>query len=112
MGTRNHVVPEDLAEDMPYQVGMPWMCLPEEDCHTKKDFRTRPPDEEKRNCSSGSTVAIVGESNLLSRCRSFRKAVRIMATVRLVFIKWRTYKRPREWISFFPQDTSGQQRIC
>ncbi len=84
MGTRPTMIPGNMGENSPYQMGLPWMYQPVESWPVRKDF-TPPPTEECRKDVTQATCAIArivkGKLTYPSRATSRAKLVRIFGYV-------------------------------
>ena len=96
MGTRDDVVPAQLAENSAYARGLPWMWGPEEDWPVSQDLGKVPEDE---LTPAARVVMVTSEKRTLidlKRFSSFKKAKRVLSLVFYWLNKNNLMKNPRK----------------
>ncbi len=63
LGTRSKAVPQDMVYGSEYQVGRPWMAMPESTWPCKKSFSPAPPEEFRKDMREGACCMVVGEES-------------------------------------------------
>jgi hypothetical protein len=94
LGTRSKAVPRDMVYGSEYQVGRPWMAMPEDTWPCKKSFSPAPPEEFRKDMREGACCVATGEENPEADFPEVKKGgldrlIRVYGYVMAAVYKWR-----------------------
>jgi hypothetical protein len=94
LGTRSKAVPQDMVYGSEYQVGRPWMAMPEDTWPCKKSFSPAPPEEFRKDMREGACCVATGEENTEADFPKVKKGgldrlIRVYGYVMAAVYKWR-----------------------